>query len=517
MHDELVATSARCRQVRSAVSPAAALMLLTVAAAAAENGVGARAAPVALPQPLPLHQAFAIALAHNKDVQVADLGALAERERITRAKGEFDPAVFAESAHSRADYPSQSGDPYRLAAGRFTGGLRQRLVTGTSWEASSSVDYSDGEDDSDTAYPLYESAARVVVRQDLLKGFGVTANQADVRVARNAWRSARENSRDARIGSLLDVETAYWGLYYAQADLRVRQTQLDRANRLVSVAESQVRVGQVAPIEVTRARSSAAAQAVAILDARSRITLLQHRLLRLMGILDPELVPGEIALADSPPDVVPAVTLGSCLEIAWGQRPDCVQARLALDTRQTRERLAQNQCLPALELYGGVGVKGLDDSLGGSRDDAETGDYGTWEAGLILEVPLGNRSARGEYRAARYERRRAAVQVQAVEELAIREVADALDELRTAEKQIDTARQAKDLAAELLRAEERSFNLGRSDSLDVLNAQASLASAERDEVRARVNYATALANLYAVRGDFLQVKGLPADPEPVTP
>jgi outer membrane protein TolC len=96
----------------------------------------------------------------------------------------------------------------------------------------------------------------------------------------------------------------------------------------------------------------------------------------------------------------------------------------------------------------------------------------------------------------------------AVLERAVREVADALDELRTAAQRIDSARQSRDLAQELLTAEEKSFRLGRSDSLDVLNAQAALATAEREELRARTAYATALAALYAVRGDLIEKKGV---------
>ena len=493
-----------------------ALIILTTAAGAV-TAAGATAAAAAdppmpaLPQPLALREAFELALRHNKEVQVADLTAAADRERVTQAHGDFDPRLFGEAAQGAADQPGPADDSDRLSHGLAAAGLRQRLTTGTTWEAASEWDYSDRDGAGSDGFPQHGTGARVTLRQDLLKGFGRDPNRAGIRVAQNTWRSSREGSRDTRIVTLLDVEAAYWGLFYAQADLGVRRKQLDRANRLVAVAESQVRVGQVAPIEVTRARSSAAAQAVAILDAQSRVTLLQHRLLRLLGILDPERMPGTVALADAPPGVVDGLTLAQCLEVAWQQRPDCIQAGLNLDSRETRERLARNQCLPSLELYGSLGVSGLDGSRSGSHDDLASGDYGDWEAGLLLEFPLGNRAARGAYRAARYERLRAAVQVQAIRELAVREVADALDELRTAERQIDTAAQSRALAAELLQAEERSFNLGRSDSLDVLNAQAALATSERDEVRARVSYATALANLHAVRGDFLQVKALPVE------
>ena len=50
--------------------------------------------------------------------------------------------------------------------------------------------------------------------------------------------------------------------------------------------------------------------------------------------------------------------------------------------------------------------------------------------------------------------------------------------------------------------------MGDSDSTDVLDAQAALANAERDEVGARTDYVTALAALWAAQGDLLERKGI---------
>jgi outer membrane protein len=66
----------------------------------------------------------------------------------------------------------------------------------------------------------------------------------------------------------------------------------------------------------------------------------------------------------------------------------------------------------------------------------------------------------------------------------------------------------------VLSAEEKSFSLGRSNSLDVLTAQSNLASAQRDEARAHADYAIALANLFRVEGTLLERKGVAIAGEP---
>jgi outer membrane protein TolC len=145
-------------------------------------------------------------------------------------------------------------------------------------------------------------------------------------------------------------------------------------------------------------------------------------------------------------------------------------------------------------------VAGLSDEFSSSVDMAGQGRFNTWEAGLFFEWPIPNRTARGNYRAAVFEHQRAKVQLRSVVEQITRDVADALSDLQTSEAKIASAKEAHDLNERLLQAEEKSFSLGRSNSVDVLIAQENAASAERDEVQAHTDYATALANLLSVQG-----------------
>ena len=125
---------------------------------------------------------------------------------------------------------------------------------------------------------------------------------------------------------------------------------------------------------------------------------------------------------------------------------------------------------------------------------------------MLLEVPLGNGSAKADHRASLLERAQARERAEALMQTVTREVADAIEDLRTAADRVASARHARDLAQRLLEAEEKSFSLGRTESFNVLDAQAALASAERDEIRARTDYATAQANVHRVQGSLLEAK-----------
>ncbi|MBN2450642.1 MAG: TolC family protein [Lentisphaeria bacterium] len=458
-----------------------------------------------------LRECFDLALRHSKEVAAAVLAVDVQRARVMEAEGVFDPRLFADGRGGLRDEPV-AGDPEdsaRYADAGLESGLTKRFSDGTDISVSALLDGTDDRDDAAPYDPSIGTTAGVTVSRDLLRNAGREVNRTAVLRAEDAVEMALQDLRASAMAVLFEVEQAYWALYFAAADLRVRDEQLARANRLVAVAEAQVRVGQAAPIEVTRARSSAASQMVSIVSARNRIPLLRHRLLRAIGILDPQALAREFSPADVPgAAAVEAYDLSGSLEVAYRERPDLVRSTWAVSRASRQERYAENQVLPLLQVYGGVSLEGLDESLDASGGSAFAGEHDSWVVGVRLEVPLGNRAARGAFQAARLERMRVGIQRRALLEDATREVADAYEDLVTAALQLDTTRQSRELAAELLEAEAKTFELGRSSSLDVLDAQQSLASAEREEVRARVTYATALSLLLVVRGDFLERKGI---------
>ena len=473
-------------------------------------GVCAEAAAV-LPARLSLAEALRLAATHNKAIQAARLRAEADRHRVTAAEGAFDTTLFGSTAWAE----EESGDA-RVGEGRLATGAARRFATGTEIEISGGWDYSDDRLAAPGSLdPLHAAVGSVVVTQDLLRNAGIQANRKAVRVAENDWRRSQEGVREALIGNLFRVEYSYWQLYYAEADLRVRREQLARARRLVEVAEAQVRVGEAAPIEITRARSSAASQEVSILNAENDIALLRNSLLRLIGVLREDGLAQAVELSEAPTAVDLSLTLEQSLQVAREQRPDCRQAELALASAGEEVDFAENQLLPSLRVYGGVGLGASDGGAGGALRGVATAEDTTWEVGLRAEFPLGNRIAKGRYGSAKAMRSRARVLQLDILELATREVADAFGTLTVSARKIDTARQSRELARELLDAEEKSFKLGRSSSLDVLDAQQALASAEREEARARVAYAVALADLHAVRGDYLVARKV-AEPEEPT-
>ena len=481
----------------------------TASSAAGSETGGAAHASRTLPRRLALQDAFRRALAANKHIQVASVEADTARIRIVGAEGRFDPAVFAEAALSRDREPpsSVSADDADTQEASLSAGLRKRIVTGTDIELSASSDYVRDRTDTADPNPLYGAEVSLLLRQDLLRDFGLDINRTEILTSQNHWRIAEEELRARVILKLFEVEEAYWALYFALADLRVREQQLQGATELVEQAEARAKVGEVPPIEITRAQSGAAAQAVGMVNARNRIAKLRHRLLRLMGDFGDDSAETQLDLTDTPPEPDTPISLARAMAVARGRHPEIAQARIRVANARIQEEFARNQKLPKLQLFGEWRLAGLEDELGPGANVFED-EYADWQVGLLLEQPLPNRRARADHKAAQLELRRAELRLADLIETVTRELADALDDLRAARAKTDTSRRARELAADLCQAEERSFELGRSDSLNVLDAQAALASAERDETRARTECATALAALHRILGDFLEYRNI---------
>lgn len=465
---------------------------------------------VELPEQLSLRGAFRMALRANKDVAVTSVRVDQSEFRIMGAEGEFDVSLFAETARGRSNVPVEGVplDREDSAVGASTAGVRKRFVTGTEVEIAATTDYDRELSDTSILNPEYDTGARLTVEQDLLRDFGIGINRADIMVSQNNWQISKEELRDRVINTLFQVEQTYWDLYFALMDLEVREKQLERAEALVRRARAYVDVGSAPPLDITRAESSAASQRVAIIQARNRVQALRHQLLRLLGVSNPRRFTGELELVDQPPVTPFKPSLEEALSAAREHRPDYRQAELDIENADLDRRFFKNQRLPRLKAFGQYELAGLDEEFSSSVDVLEDGDYGSWLVGLRFEFPIPNRVARSDYQVARLESRITRLQLDAVWERITREVADALTDLEAAAGRVETSEQARRLAERLLQAEEKSFSLGRSNSLDVLDAQAAVAAAERDEVRAKADYATAVANLLRAEGTLLRVKGV---------
>jgi len=213
--------------------------------------------------------------------------------------------------------------------------------------------------------------------------------------------------------------------------------------------------------------------------------------------------------ATSEPNIEPEpiTDLNDRLQLAEQSRPDLNEARLRLAQNRLQTIATRNGILPRLDLFIALGQTGFADTFSDSFRELDGNTYDL-RAGIRLSHFLGNRAAKAKDLAARASRRQAADAVDNLLQIVHVDVRLAFNEVERARQQIFASRATRTLREETLNAEKERFDVGLSTSLLVAQAQRDLLASSIDEVKAIVNYRTALVRLYLSEGSLLDRRGV---------
>jgi outer membrane protein TolC len=222
-----------------------------------------------------------------------------------------------------------------------------------------------------------------------------------------------------------------------------------------------------------------------------------------------ELTPQDVPLAQ-PIDV----SIRQATLTALDQRNDIAAALRKIQAVSARVGAARNQVLPRLDLILGTYVAGLDgktDVFGAIGNQFSEGGP-SYAAGLLFEVPVGNRANQARLNRSRWEMQRVMYEFQQSTEVAFAEVEVAVRETRTTFNEMVTKKQAIEASEnevnylwqrwELLPDPNESAVLLIDDLLD---AQERLADEERAFVRAQVSYAMSWVQFRKATGVLLRM------------
>jgi outer membrane protein TolC len=207
--------------------------------------------------------------------------------------------------------------------------------------------------------PFNTSSFGITFTQPLLRGFGRALNTRFIRIAANSRAQSDLVFQQQVISTVSAVVRLYWDLVSFNEDVKVRRQALERAEKLLSDNQAQVEAGTRAPIEVVRARAEVARSRRDLIAAeglvRQQETVLKDYLTR-RTIADASLrlvriIPTDPLRVDPSASLPPASEL---VELAMKQRPDLAQARLHLDSTRLALKGSRNALLPSLDLVATV-------------------------------------------------------------------------------------------------------------------------------------------------------------------
>lgn len=354
---------------------------------------------------------------------------------------------------------------------------------------------------------LYSTDFTLDFSHPLLRGFGTQITQANIHRQRIQRDVALLNRQMRAANVVRDVIITYWELAYSSQDLAIRRSAVELAQEQLRITKAQIDVGRLAPVDAAAVERAIGERLQEVAVSEERLYFRTLELLSLLGVPpDPALPP--FVATDMPSATPREVDARTEVKRALEANPQLRALKTGLRLNEIDIRTAANTLLPRLDFVSGIGTTARRENLGESFERAAAFDELTWSAGLRFELPIQNRTARGQHQAARLESQISRLGVEEFE-LTLREsVMRLASNQRTASRRMALARQTVGFAQQSLEAERARFQVGRSTNNDVLLRQQELKNAEIQVVRATVDLINSEAALAAATGEILERYGL---------
>jgi outer membrane protein TolC len=204
------------------------------------------------------------------------------------------------------------------------------------------------------------------------------------------------------------------------------------------------------------------------------------------------------------------------------------------DINRIDKQFFKNQTLPRVDLQSSVFSLGIAGSplvragVISTPPSVNVGGYGqglrnlgkfstgTISAGMTIQFPLHNQTAKANLAGARVQGEQLVATIQSTEQAVEVDVRNALQAVEITQRQVNTARAASKSAEIQLVGELKRYQAGMSTTFLVFQFEDQLVTARTADIRAEANYNQALANLQRATSITLRANGVTID-NPKTP
>ena len=308
------------------------------------------------------------------------------------------------------------------------------------------------------------------------------------RAARTAEQAAQLSYQDILDVVKLTVGNAYLRIIEADSRIKAQEAQVQNARALYDRAVDQVQAGTAPRIDATRTEVQLHTEEYNLSIARNNFAVAKLALGRAIGLP----LGQEFELADRLPysDITP-LSVDDALQIAFKSRSDL---RSALDSQKAA---AQTLSAAKGERYPTLGANGSYGDIGPTFGNSH-GDF-TFQAGIRIPLFTGGR-IKGDITQAEAELRQRKAEAENIRGQIDQDVRTALLNLNAAKEQVEVAKQNVELANESLARSKDRFTSGVTDSVEVVQAEQALASANDQYITSLYNHNFAKLSLARALG-----------------
>lgn len=356
-----------------------------------------------------LEEIYARALINSNRVRVYGFDPLIRETAIQEAEGAFDLEAFLNGSYGQSDDPTSSildtGEIGRFLEnrGEADAGLRRRFATGA--QVTLSNRFLTLSNNSEFTQPNPQTGSTLVlsVVQPLLRGGGYHYNKARLKVAKIDSGVAASEYIQQLEAHLLEVNRAYWEVYFARAGYLLRKDLVGQTEEIVEKLEA--RSDEATASELLRARSELSRRRTGLNRAELAIRNAEERLRSLVN--DPEFPiggEGEFVPITSPVLNPPRETVHGAAMEAVDNRAEIAASFGELRVAAIRDHAGKHEKMPQLDLLAESRMAGLERNrrVGRAYDDMFSQDA-SWLVGFQFSQPWENNFAKSREERLKYE------------------------------------------------------------------------------------------------------------------
>ncbi len=513
--------------------------------------------------PLGLREALSMALANNKDIEVARENVRIAEFDLLGSHGAYDPKLNFTSFYERFENPISSflsgGQNGSTIQSDYAGTARlegQTPVLGGSYRLDFSSSRFTTNNEFTALNPQYPSSLSFTYTQPLWRGLKIDNTRRQIAIARKNLSLTDAQFRQRAIDTITNVQRAYWDLVFALRSLQVQRDAVTVAQTQLTHNKRLVQDGTLAPIDVVAAEAQISTYEQGVFSALEDVSRSENLLKHLIAENQSSPIWNESIVPTDPVDLqVPGISLPDALQTAKQNRPELQQANVVKEINEIDQSYYKNQTKPAVDLVGTYGVQGLagsvstagvnpftasslqvrqrvdelstlagldplpvvppqtfsPDLLGGPGQSLQSlfaNRYGNFRVGVSVSLPLRNRTAEAQLGRSLVEGERIATQREQLEQAIQVDVRNALQSMRSAESRLRAAVATREANEQQFASEQRKLDAGQSTTFLVLERQTQLTTARGLELKAQTDLNKAIADLQRATGNALSVNSI---------
>jgi outer membrane protein TolC len=380
--------------------------------------------------------------------------------------------------------------------------------------------------------PTLYSNFQLILSQQLLAGFGISANERFMHIAKKNLQITDLAFRAQVIATVTQVENIYWDLVNAYQDEQVKERSLTFAQRTLQDDQHQLDLKAIPAMQVTKDESDVATSEGDLTVARATLRLNELLIKNAITKTDsadidemPVIPLDKVGAAD--PNA--SKSIDDLIAAAEKNRPDVTQDEIAMQVAEMSLKSIRSELLPTLNVYGfyaGSGIAGPANpacSLGTEcQSDLPVGfgsmfqntfNYSSpdYQFGMNLSINLRNRVAKADQYRASLEFRQRQISFEEQKKSIRFDVRNSLFALQQTQARVDAATKARDLAQHTFDVTRQEQQLGAKSSSDTLAAEHDLSLAESLLGAAQTAFEKAKVDIDRATGQTLQQTGVSID------